>query len=376
MARPTKAPGYGSVRLRKDRRTGYWYARFTHRGKRESLKLTAPGGAPITSQRNAEKQAKEIAELLENGQWSKVKNRAESRVRDFAGLVDEFREKGYPQTRRRGGFWAESTQRQNVSTLNVLVREFGELAIGDVDAEGIEAYLMRLRDSGLSKGTRNRHLAILKVLMAKAHEWGYVPSDPAREVRTERIGRKQPRPYREEELTLLLPELEDRHRYIATIYLETGLRRGELMKLLWSDVDLVERTVTVRETKNEDDRVVPLSNTAYEILENRKREWEEDRRRTDVVDPRAYGTLADIRQVLNRAMKKVSFDAERRAWLRPIHSLRDTFITNLARHGIPLDRRMKLSGHRDPAMNLAYGEVEPAALRDAIALTFDRELGT
>ena len=376
MARPTKAPGYGSVRLRKDRRTGYWYARFTHRGKRESLKLTAPGGAPITSQRNAEKQAKEIAELLETGQWSKVKNRAESRVRDFAGLVDEFREKGYPQTRRRGGFWAESTQRQNVSTLNVLVREFGELAIGDVDAEGIEAYLMRLRDGGLSKGTRNRHLAILKVLMAKAHEWGYVPSDPAREVRTERIGRKQPRPYREEELTLLLPELEDRHRHIATIYLETGLRRGELMKLLWSDVDLVERTVTVRETKNEDDRAVPLSDSAYEILENRKREWEEDRRRTDVVDPRAYGTLADIRQVLNRAMKKVSFDADRRAWLRPIHSLRDTFITNLARHGIPLDRRMKLSGHRDPAMNLAYGEVEPAALRDAIALTFDRELGT
>ena len=376
MARPTKAPGYGSVRLRKDRRTGYWYARFTHRGKRESLKLTAPGGAPITSQRNAEKQAEEIAELLENGQWSKVKNRAESRVRDFAGLVGEFREKGYPQTRRRGGFWAESTQRQNVSTLNVLVREFGELAIGDVDAEGIEAYLMRLRDGGLSKGTRNRHLAILKVLMAKAHEWGYVPSDPAREVRTERIGRKQPRPYREEELTLLLPELEDRHRHIATIYLETGLRRGELMKLLWSDVDLVERTVTVRETKNEDDRVVPLSDSAYEILENRKREWEEDRRRTDVVDPRAYGTLADIRQVLDRAMKKVSFDADRRAWLRPIHSLRDTFITNLARHGIPLDRRMKLSGHRDPAMNLAYGEVEPAALRDAIALTFDRELGT
>ena len=150
--------------------------------------------------------------------------------------------------------------------------------------------------------------------MAKAHEWGYVPSDPAREVRTERIGRKQPRPYREEELTLLLPELEDRHRHIATIYLETGLRRGELMKLLWSDVDLVERTVTVRETKNEDDRVVPLSNTAYEILDDRKLEWEEDRRRTDVVDPRAYGTLADIRQVLNRAMKKVSFDADRRAW--------------------------------------------------------------
>jgi hypothetical protein len=36
---------------------------------------------------------------------------------------------------------------------------------------------------------------------------------------------------------------------------------------------------------------------------------------------------------------------------------------------------MKLSGHRDPAMNLAYGEVEPTALRDAIAATFDQKVG-
>ena len=375
MARPTKAPGYGSVRLRKDRRTGYWYARFTHRGTRETLKLTAPGGAPITSQRNAERQAKEIAELLEDGQWSKVKNRTEARDRTFAGLVAEFIEKGCPQTRRRGGYWSESTRQQNGSTLNVLVRAFGELAIGDVDAEGIEAYLMRLRDDGLTKGTRNRHLAILKVLMAKAHEWGYVPSDPAREVRTERVGRKKPRPYREEELSRLLPELQTRHREIAVIYLETGLRRGELMKLLWSDVDLVERTVTVRETKNEDDRVVPLSNAAYDILVRGRLTWEDDQRTTRSVDPKVYGTLADIRQVIVRAMAKNQLDPERRAWLRPIHSLRDTFITRLARNGIPLDRRMTLAGHRDPAMNMAYGEVEPTALRDAIAQTFDQKVG-
>jgi integrase len=95
-----------------------------------------------------------------------------------------------------------------------------------------------------------------------------------------------------------------------------------------------------------------------------------------VVDPKVYGTLADIRQVLDRAMKRLNFDPDRRAWLRPTHSLRDTFITRLARNGTPLDRRMKLAGHRDPAMNLAYGEVEPEALRDAIVQTFDREVGT
>ena len=340
------------------------------------LKLTAPGGAPIKNQRNAEKHAREIAELLETGQWSKVKNRTEARDRTFSDLVDEFIGKGCPQTRRRGGYWSESTRRQNLSTLNLLGKQFGDMAIGDVDAEAIEAYLTRQRDDGLTKGTRNRHLAVLKVLLAKAHEWGYTQADAAREVRTERVGRKKPRPYREEELSKLLPALEDRHRDIATIYLETGLRRGELLKLLWSDVDLQEGTLTVRETKNEDDRVIPLSNAAHQILDERKREWETERRQTMVVDPKVYGTLADIRQVLDRAMKRLNFDPDRRAWLRPTHSLRDTFITRLARNGTPLDRRMKLAGHRDPAMNLAYGEVEPEALRDAIVQTFDREVGT
>ena len=58
---------------------------------------------------------------------------------------------------------------------------------------------------------------------------------------------------------------------------------------LWSDVDLEARTLTVREPKNEDDRVIPLSIKAYEILAQRRREWESERRRILVVKPRGYG---------------------------------------------------------------------------------------
>jgi hypothetical protein len=54
-----------------------------------------------------------------------------------------------------------------------------------------------------------------------------------------------------------------------------------------------------------------------------------------VVDPRVYGNLADIRQVIDRALTRLHLDLDRRAWLRPIHSLGDTFITRLARQGVP-----------------------------------------
>ena len=88
-----------------------------------------------------------------------------------------------------------------------------------------------------------------------------------------------------------------------------------------------------------------------------------------------YDDLADIRQALDRALMRLHLDADRRAWLRADSLLAGPFITRLARQGVPLDRRMKLAGHLDPNTNLAYGEVEPESLQDAIAQTFNTKEG-
>ena len=93
MARPTKAAGYGPVRLYKDKRTGYWWARFQYRSQREKLKVVGAGGVPVTRKDVAERHAREIAELLESGQYSKLRNRTAARSKSFADLVEEFIEK-------------------------------------------------------------------------------------------------------------------------------------------------------------------------------------------------------------------------------------------------------------------------------------------
>ncbi len=49
---------------------------------------------------------------------------------------------------------------------------------------------------------------------------------------------------------------------------ETSMRRGELCGLLWADVDLVERLAVLRETKNGDQRVVPLSTVAVAAVKS------------------------------------------------------------------------------------------------------------
>jgi len=365
MAKARTTGGYGAVHTYKDPRTGFWFARFRYRGKRQHFKLTGEGGGPITRKDVADRLAREIAELIETGQYTKLQNRRQARHRTFSEVVDDYLEKG--------SRWSESTRRSCRSSLNRILAEFGDLSIADVTADAIESYIARRKDEGKSKGTRNRELAIFKAILKKAREWGYVQHNAADEVTTEREGKKQPQPFTRDEISRLLAEIQPQHRSIATIYLHTALRRGELIKLMWADVDWEARTIAIRKPKNEDDRTIPLSHDAFDILQERRREWEKDRR-AGVVDLRVYGESADIRKVLDRAAIRAGIEEGRRHRMQ--HRLRDTAATTLLDAGVALDRVQVILGHRDIGMTRRYAETRPEALRDAIAQTFDRESGT
>lgn len=54
------------------------------------------------------------------------------------------------------------------------------------------------------------------------------------------------------------------------LILFTGLRRQEAAKLKWENIDLKAKTLTILDTKNHQDHVLPLSTYLYELLERRK----------------------------------------------------------------------------------------------------------
>jgi integrase len=102
----------------------------------------------------------------------------------------------------------------------------------------------------------------------------------------------------------------------------TGLRRSEALTLKWVDVDLVNGTLTVRDTKNSEDHTLPLSDYLLEILSAR-------RAAADLVEePSAYvfasygrhGHLVDPRKLMEKvtAASSVTFSP---------HDLRRTFTT-------------------------------------------------
>ena len=58
---------------------------------------------------------------------------------------------------------------------------------------------------------------------------------------------------------------------LISLAIQTGMRRGELLSLRWSDVDLSTRTARLTKTKNGHPRTVPLTPTALDVLGSLKR---------------------------------------------------------------------------------------------------------
>ena len=123
----------------------------------------------------------------------------------------------------------------------------------------INEYLARRRDDPkrpLSRSTRNRYLAALKTLCKAAIEWGFCMSNPASQVKMEREEQRIPDALTEEELDRLLEHVPYYLISLVIFAVDTGMRRAEIVRLIWSNVDFDQVQVTVGKAR-------PMSFVSY-----------------------------------------------------------------------------------------------------------------
>jgi len=101
------------------------------------------------------------------------------------------------------------------------------------------------------------------------------------------------------------------------LVLFTGLRRNEAAKLTWNRVDLKDRTIVIKDTKNHTDHTLPLTDFLFDLLTKRKAEA-----KTKYVFPNETDTgyMTDPKKQISNVIKEsgVNFST---------HDLRRTFIT-------------------------------------------------
>lgn len=143
----------------------------------------------------------------------------------------------------------------------------------------------------LSATTIRKSLTCLSAALNKAVDLELIRKNPAKQVSLPRVDKQEPHALDAEQAMKLLEEIKDRQCYIPVmIALATGMRRGEVVALRWSDVDLdtgiirvcraavqVKGKVIFKETKTGRSRVVPLPPFAVRELKAHKKRQNEQR---------------------------------------------------------------------------------------------------
>lgn len=134
------------------------------------------------------------------------------------------------------------------------------------------------------------------------------------------------------------------------LLLLTGLRRSEGFSLFWKDVDLKDKTLIARDTKNGKDHTMPLSDTLCEMLERRKE---------NAVNDFVFPSLTSASGHLVEPKKAVASIAKTSGIPFILHDLRRTFISAANSLGIAPVLVKRLVNHSTSDVTEGYGfEIE------------------
>jgi integrase len=168
-------------------------------------------------------------------------------------------------------------------------------------------------------------------------------------------GRRSRRPS-EDELARLLAWLDERDRRVADavrVSAVIGLRRGELARIAWSDVNELQRAILVRQRKHPRrvearDEWVPLLGPAWDIVQRQPRD---DAR----VFPLSPEKMTDMVTAGTRALGIPD--------LR-LHDMRREATSALRDLGFDKDARKKIVGHRSDEIHERYTAITLESLHD------------
>jgi integrase len=305
-----------------------------------------------TNKQQAERIYGRVLGLIAGGKWFDQPPAQDKQVND---MLDRYlHEHSAPNK-------AATTHRRDHSLAAHLRQGFGTVLVNELRPAQIAAYKASRRAEGAAPKTVNDELGLLRhAYKLGLLEWEWVTDNPVLKVKREKVRTKPGRwltPQEEERLLAVCPMWL---REIILFALHTGLRQSELLRMEWSHVDLVRRTLLIVEQKNGEQDTLPLNATAIEVLERQARLRSI---RTAHVFFNQAGKMWDARNLL-----RAFYAARRKAGIVGVrfHDLRHTFASRLVQAGVDLYTVQRLGRWKTIKMVQHYGHHYPESLRGGV----------
>ncbi|MCL4510009.1 MAG: tyrosine-type recombinase/integrase [Bacteroidetes bacterium] len=258
--------------------------------------------------------------------------------------------------------------------LNRLLQFTGDLPLSRLHVRNLEQFFTESFQR-TKQGTAHYYRTI-KAAFSKAVEWNYLSENPLKRIKLPKIPKSLPLFISEIELASILESLQGDGRTkqdmrdLFTLAFYTGLRLSELLNLEWNDVSMAERIIKVANTetfttKSKRERIIPLNQTALEMLKKRQP-------KVFSLDEKNYvfqkhPGLRYERDFVSKQFKKAVRATELNGNLH-FHSLRHSFASNLVQRGVPIVAVKELLGHSSIATTMIYSHVRREDLANAVKM--------
>lgn len=331
-----------------------WYLDYyLPNGKRKREVVSIPGVDPSRINREDAKKALSIRKA----EMAQGKFKLESAIKPtlFEKLVTQYLE--FSKTNKK-----PNSYERDLTSSKHLLRYFNGKTIQQITNWHVEKYKSsRLKEpmkngKTPAKASINRELSMLKHLFKKSIEWNMISTDPIAQVKLYPEKPKQLRVIKEEEFSKLYSSASEFLKPILMIAIYTGLRRSEILNLKVSDINLRDRHILIRESKNGEIRYVPINsllmNTLKSVINNTNCEY--------------LFAGPDGNPV--KTVKKAFWGALRRSGIEHLrfHDLRHSFGSYLSMSGVDIATIQKLMGHKEISTTERYLHPSPEHRKDAV----------
>ncbi|MFY9553626.1 MAG: site-specific integrase [Blastocatellia bacterium] len=195
-------------------------------------------------------------------------------------------------------------------------------------------------------------------------------SNPCFEVRKFKGEARRKRYLLPDEETRLMQALVGRRAYlrlIVVIALQTGMRRGEILRLRKQDIDFYRGEIHVTKTKTDNDREVPMTPTLEREL---KRHCETLGSDFLFANQKTRMPITEFKHGFDSACEQAGI---RDFWF---HDIRHTAATRMAESGVDPFTIAAIMGHTDIKMTASYTHATTSARRAAVAALEQASFGS
>lgn len=335
MAKRAKRDG---IYTRKDR-PGLWISWIDAQGRRRRRKTDAGNTHQAKSALSAE---------LVRVEQSKVLGFAPPGEETFSDIAQRF------LIHQKARLTEKAYEREKGIVEGHLIPFFA-CKLSAVRRVDIQRYVTK-RSGVVSAHSVQKELNILKHLLRLAVEWEIIPFHPAQGVKSPKVPAGRVRNLQPTELRVLIENCPTWLQQIVALAASTGMRRSEILKLRWLDVDLTHNRILLPQTKNGEGRIVYLNQSAQAVLNSLpfNGETKQTDRLFSGITPGQVSVT--FRRVCNR-LEIVNFR---------FHDLRHTAASWLRMQGADIHTVAQLLGHKDLRMAARYQHLSPAFLAEAV----------